>query len=162
MRKNLIELMTRAGDTPYDVQRKIGVPRTTTWRFISGGHNEPRSSTVKKWAQLYNVTESQLRGDTPIAGIEVVSEPQELKDMLPPEEYNHLSNVKKMSREARGILYRLSSMLAADEEKQKSAEKRCKEISPNNQLRAGEIHYKSPPTKRRIKENVDETKQTGT
>lgn len=161
MRKNLIELMARAGDTPYDVQRKIGVPRTTTWRFVSGGQNEPRNATIKKWAKLYNVSESQLRGDVPIDRIPVISEPQELKDLMRPEEYDHLSNIKKINPVVRGLLFKLSSVLADGSQSDNSGS-RNDEMLPNSQLRTRGVRYKSPPKKSRIKEPINATKQTGT
>jgi transcriptional regulator with XRE-family HTH domain len=155
-------LMDKAGDTPYDVQRKIGVPRTTTWRFISGGHNEPRSSTIQKWAKLYNVTESQLRGDVPIDGMVFKESPKELKDILPLEEYKHVSNIKKMSSEARLIMYKLSAMLADKREISSLEIVNTKNVTKNS-LRAGKERYQSPAKKSRIKDISDNaTKQTGT
>jgi hypothetical protein len=38
----------------------------------------------------YGVSESQLRGEMPVDGINIPEEPKELKDILPPDEYEHL------------------------------------------------------------------------
>jgi hypothetical protein len=71
MREILKELMSRAGDDAYSLEVKSKVPQPTTQRFLSGRHGDPRSSTVKKWANAYGITESQLRGDVPIDGLAV-------------------------------------------------------------------------------------------
>lgn len=68
MREILKELMAQAGDNAYSLEEKSGVPQPTTQRFLSGNHGEPRSSTVRKWAHAYGLSESQLRGDEPITG----------------------------------------------------------------------------------------------
>jgi transcriptional regulator with XRE-family HTH domain len=74
MRANLAELMRQAGDDAYSLETKSGVPQPTTQRFLSGKHGEPRSSTVRKWAKAYGITESQLRGDVPMGGVAVMEE----------------------------------------------------------------------------------------
>ena len=69
MRSILLRLMEENGDDAYSLERKSGVPQPTTHRFLSGKHGEPRSSTVKKWAAAYGLSESQLRGDEPIGDV---------------------------------------------------------------------------------------------
>lgn len=69
MREILRELMSRHGDDAYSLEGKSKVPQPTTQRFLSGKHGDPRSSTVKRWANAYGITESQLRGDVPIDGM---------------------------------------------------------------------------------------------
>lgn len=69
MREILRDLMGQYGDDAYSLETKSGVPQPTTQRFLSGKHGDPRSSTVRKWAGAYGLTESQLRGDAPIAGV---------------------------------------------------------------------------------------------
>lgn len=71
LREILKALMEDAGDDAYSIEEKTAnngekVPQPTTHRFLSGQHGEPRSSTVRKWASVYGLTESQLRGDTPL------------------------------------------------------------------------------------------------
>ncbi len=66
MQENLKNLMEMHGDDAYSLAEKSGVPQPTTHRFLSGKHGDPRSTTVKKWAAVYSVTESQLRGDEPL------------------------------------------------------------------------------------------------
>lgn len=75
MRENLKKLMLKHGDNAYTLAEKSGVPQPTTDRFLSGKHGEPRSSTVRKWAEAYEITESQLRGDQPIEGISAEKTP---------------------------------------------------------------------------------------
>lgn len=62
MREILKGLMRKHGDDPYSLEVKSGVPQPTTQRFLSGKHGDPRSSTVKKWADAYGITEAQFRG----------------------------------------------------------------------------------------------------
>ncbi len=62
-------LMANHGDDAYSLAEKSGVPQPTTHRFLSGKHGDPRSSTVKKWASAYGITESELRGDLLAGGI---------------------------------------------------------------------------------------------
>lgn len=150
MRSILKDLMEQAGDNPYTVQKKAGVPRTTTYRFLAGGHSEPRSDTVKKWAKLYNVTESQLRGDVPIKGIEIPSEKPELKDLLPLDEYQFLSTVKNMDKNVRGVFYKLAEFLVAEPQAMYQAVDRRKEnVFPNQQLRIGDSRHKTSMNKKR-------------
>lgn len=148
--------MDAAGDNASAIEKKTGIPRNTTGRFLKGEIGEPRSSTVRAWAALYNITESQLRGDVEIEGMDKPAE--ELRNMLSVEEYQHLSNIKKMGGETREIVFKLSSILV----NQTNRDRRTKEKTPNNQLRVGEVYYQSPPRKRRIMENIDAKKKTGT
>lgn len=67
----LNSLMARHGHNAYDLERLSGVPQPTINRFLSGKHGDPRSSTLKKLAAAYGVTESQLRGDVPIEHLDM-------------------------------------------------------------------------------------------
>jgi transcriptional regulator with XRE-family HTH domain len=164
MRETLRQLMDREGHNPYDVERRSGVGQTTTFRFLEGLIKNPTFPTVKKWARAYGVTESQLRGEAPISGIDVPDEPKELKDILPPEEYKLLSNIKKMNPKARGTVYELSEMLANSPDENpclSSGERRKRVISSKNQhLRAGEIYHSGPQQNRLRDTNI--ATRTGT
>lgn len=165
MRVILKSLMDKEGHNAHDVQRRTGVNQSTTFRFITGQSGEPRPSTVRKWARMYNLSESQLRGDLPIDGIHVPADKPELKNLLSPDDYKHLANMKKLDREARGILHRLSEMLAEEPgsaKKKENPEESGGEKEPRNQLRVGRVRYASPIKKRRIRENIDAPKRTGT
>lgn len=176
MRETLRQLMDREGDNAYDVHRKTcdydgknGVPQTTTFRFLNGTYKDPKSSTVSKWAKAYGVTESQLRGYSPITGIDVPDEPKQLKDILPPEEYKLLSQIKKMDPKARGAVFELFEILSNRPESGSGSsvppvvERRKGVVSAKNQhLRAGEMHYSPPRRQSQIKErNVATARQTG-
>lgn len=165
MRETLRQLMDREGHNPYDVERRSGVGQTTTFRFLEGTIKNPTFPTVKKWARCYGVSENQLRGDAPIDGIHVSEEPKELKDILPPDEYKLITNIKKMNPKARGTVYELSEMLANSPDENTSAsgiDRRKSVISSKNQhLRAGEI-YHSRPQQTRIRETRIEETRTGT
>lgn len=58
--------MALRDENAYALEERSGVPQATTNRFLTGKHGEPRSKTVRKWASAYNLTESQLRGDSPL------------------------------------------------------------------------------------------------
>jgi len=66
MREILKELMDQHHDDAYSLERKSGVPQPTTHRFLKGLHKSANEATVKKWADAYNISPSQLRGDLPI------------------------------------------------------------------------------------------------
>lgn len=150
MRAILKLLMERDRDNPYDVQRKSGVGQTTTFRFLEGSISSPTYSTVRKWARAYGVTESQLRGESPIDGVNVPDDPVELKDILPPEELKLLSNIKRMKPEARGAVIGLAEMLAQNPdalyECEGGGDRRKSVVSEKNQhLRAGDrVHFSQP------------------
>jgi len=106
MRKILTHLMAQAGDDAYSLETKSGVPQPTTQRFLSRKHGDPRSSTVRKWAAAYRVTESQLRGDVPIEGVtvDVVENGQSQRrsdELLSKEQKQILSLAKSFDAEAR-------------------------------------------------------------
>jgi len=155
MRVVLKRLIEESGRTAYDIQRETGIRTSSTYRFLRGEYSELGNSTIKKLANFFNVTEAQLRGDEPIGGVKPPPEPQELKNLLTQTDYKHLTNMKKLGEEARGILHRLSELLA--EESQAStnntADRRVTVEKSNNQLRAGEVHYQAPPSKSRVRES---------
>jgi hypothetical protein len=68
MREILKELMAENGDNAYTLEEKSKVPQPTIQRFLSGLHGDPRSTTVRKLAAAYGLTESQLRGHVPLTG----------------------------------------------------------------------------------------------
>lgn len=117
MREILVHLMTRAGDDAYSLQTKSGVPQPTTQRFLAGKHGDPRSTTVKKWAKVYGVTESQLRGDTPIDGLNVKKEKSDdqARVALTREEEKILSIMTGIDKEALDALMKLGTILAKRE-----------------------------------------------
>lgn len=146
MRIILKRLMDEAGDKPHDIHRKTGVQASTIYKFLKGDHRDPTSTTVQKLAMLYGITESQLRGDTPIEGAVTPVQTHELKQLLTIDEYNHVYNMKNLNRETRGILFRLAEILG-DESPTAETEKRTHSTIPNNQLRIGEHHHQDTPKK---------------
>lgn len=156
LRANLKMLMEKAGHNAYYIADKTGIPASTTYRFLRGVQDDPRSDTVKKWAMVYNLTESQLRGDMPIDGIETPKE-NDLSELLTLEELKLVNNVKSMGDEAKSVLYRLAEMLAesrsislADSSDRRHGERRQRNSFPNPQSRATDIRYKSPPRQRHV------------
>lgn len=59
----LKQLMQAHRENAYQLAERSGVPQPTIHRILSGQHAEPRSSTLRKLAQCYGLTESHLRGD---------------------------------------------------------------------------------------------------
>ncbi len=73
MTRNILKaLMRKNGDTPTSLSRKttigreIGVGQSTIHRFLNGDIREISPSKARILAEVYGVTESQLRGDMPI------------------------------------------------------------------------------------------------
>lgn len=121
MREILKELMSRSGDDAYSLEGKSKVPQPTTQRFLSGKHGDPRSSTVRKWAAAYGITESQLRGDVPIDGIADrqadTVKPPELIGEAPDEEKQLLEAIRKLDSETKTALLKITSLLPAGDKK---------------------------------------------
>lgn len=153
MRTILKNLMESEGHNSYDVFRKTGVQPSTISKYMSGAQQDLRPSTVVKLAALYGITESQLRGDVPIDGMEIKVPHPSLKEILPLDEYEFVTKVKTMDREARGVLYRLADMLIAQPQAAYNAapiiDRRGDEIHPNPQRRLGESRNKAAPIKSR-------------
>ena len=87
MRSLLKALMALRDENAYALEERSGVPQATINRFLTGKHGDPRSTTVRKWAGAYNLTESQLRGDAPLPDAlmrEIVrAAPGHADDLLP-------------------------------------------------------------------------------
>lgn len=87
MRSLLKSLMALRDENAYALEERSGVPQATINRFLTGKHGDPRSTTVRKWAGAYNLTESQLRGDAPLPDAlmrEIVrAAPEYADDLLP-------------------------------------------------------------------------------
>lgn len=152
MRTILSKLMESAGHTAYDVHKKAGVQPSTLYRYFASDRSDLKPATVKKIATLYGLTESQLRGDVPIEGMEIPAEKHELRELLPRDEYQFVSNVTRMNPAARAILHSLAEMLVAEpqsEYENEPAERRIRDVYPNPQKRVGESRHKSPINKKR-------------
>ena len=161
MRTILSKLMESAGHTAYDIQEKTGVQTSTIYRYLASDRSDLKPVTVKKIATLYGLTESQLRGDVPIEGMEIPAEKHELKELLPRDEYQFVSNVLHMTPQARAILHSLAEMLVAEPQaayQPEPAERRKTDVYPNAQLRVGERRHKSPINKKRRNIPIDARK----
>ena len=72
MRKILKALMDKHNDTPTSLSKKTvtggqkGISQSTIFRFIKGDVKFITPETAKALAEVYGLTESQLRGDMPI------------------------------------------------------------------------------------------------
>jgi transcriptional regulator with XRE-family HTH domain len=76
-RKILKALMVQHGHSGHRLENLSGVPSATTNRFLRGEHKEPTGATFRKWAKVYGITETQLRGYEPIQGVLLPAEPKE-------------------------------------------------------------------------------------
>lgn len=153
--------MDRAGDNAHDIFRKTGIQPSTIYRYFSNPRSDLKPETTKKLARIYGVTESQLRGDVPIDGMDTPPEQLELKDLLTLDDYRLVKNIQFMDDESRGILYRLAEMLAEPQAEYSSdpcdrrhGDRRKNNVYPNAQLRISDELYNSPPVQRRLK-NAD-------
>lgn len=140
MREILKSLMRAAGHSPRDLHAICGVTPSTTHRFLDGTHRDPSARTVRKWAQVYNVTESQLRGFEPLDHMPVLplAEARELSELLTLEQYNHLENLKAIPREARHYIQSLTALIAS-----MPRERRKVDVPIHPGKRAGEAHHES-------------------
>ncbi len=59
----LKHLMQTHQENAYHLAERSGDPQPTIQRILSGKHAEPRSSTLRRLAVCYGLTESHLRGD---------------------------------------------------------------------------------------------------
>jgi hypothetical protein len=129
--------MKANGDNGYRLWRKSGIPAQTTYRFLNGKHDNPDSATVQQWADVYGVTESQLRGDVPIDNlIAPKPDPVLLKNLLSPHRLQLLDGMDKISKEAQGHIEGLVALLSNT-----PRERRKKNVPNNPQIRAGEVHH---------------------
>lgn len=145
--------MEQSGHNPHSVFTETGVHPSTLYRFLGNPDGDLKPSTVRALARLYRITESQLRGDVPIEGMEMPREDLTLKELLTLDEYRLVNNVKMMDRESRGILYKLAERLCEPEsyyeDSRDEEDRRQTDIYPNPQLRIGETRHKNQPIKRR-------------
>lgn len=62
-------LMDKHGiETPYELAKLSGANQPTVLRLLRGDSRDPRNETLKPFAELFNVSYAQLRGDEPMGG----------------------------------------------------------------------------------------------
>lgn len=154
----LRKLMDSAGHNAYHIFQKTGVHPSTLSRFFSSPDGDFRPVTARKIANFYGITESQLRGDVPIEGMEFAFEtPEHLSHDHPLtlDEYALVTNLRKLSKEARASLNQLTETLVKEQEsvyRPEPTDRRKEDVYPNRQLRAGESRHHAPPNNRRLQE----------
>lgn len=119
MRLILKALMDSQGHTGHSLYELSGVPSATTYRFLSGSHGEPRSSTIRRWARVYGVTEAQLRGSEPIDGVAVQNPGEEdipLASVLTRDELEAIEGMRRLDKETRRSWLKLTKQLCRDTE----------------------------------------------
>lgn len=159
MRTILKTMMDRAGDNAHGIFRKTGIHPSTIYRYFNNPKGSLEPETVKKLARIYGISESQLRGDVPIEGMDTPTEQLELKDLLTLDEFRLMSNVKSMDPASRDILFKLAETLAetqadyhAEQHDRRRDERRKIDIYPNPQLRVEDMKlYPKPRQQRRLK-----------
>ncbi len=149
----LRNLMEQSGHNPHSIFKETGVHPSTIYRFLGNPRGDLKPDTVRCIARLYRITESQLRGDVPIEGMEMPREDLTLKELLTLDEYRLINNIKAMPREDRGIIYKMAERLSEPEayyeDSRDESDRRQTDIYPNPQLRLGESRHQNQPIKRR-------------
>lgn len=160
MRTILKTLMKNAGHNAHDIFREKGIHPSTIYRYFNNPKGNLEPGTVKKLAMLYGITESQLRGDVPIEGMEPPTEQLELKDLLTLDEYRLMVNVKGMDDHSRDILFQLAEALSmpqadyhANQNGRRREERRREDVSPNPKMRIGDKLWPKPQQKPRLKKH---------
>lgn len=123
MRKILKKLMEKNGHTGHSLYELSGVPPATTYRFLNGFIGEPRSSTVRRWARVYNLTEAQLYGHEPIDGVVVENpgqEPMTLESVLTRDELAAIDGMRRLDKETRRSWLRITKLLCDNSEIQRA------------------------------------------
>lgn len=154
MRTILKALMKSAHHNAYDIARERGISPSTIGRYLSGKSVDLKPSTVKKLADFYGISESQLRGDLPIEGMEIEPAQQQLdlQDLLSPEEYRLVGNLQNLSGRVRDIIFDLAETLVQEQQaiyEPGFVERRRQDIKPNRQLRISDFRP-AMPSKRRL------------
>jgi len=114
MRQILKALMESKGHTGHSLYELSGVPSATTYRFLTGSHGEPRSSTIRRWARVYGVTEAQLRGSEPIVDLNVENpgeQPLTLESVLTQDELAAIEGMRGLDKETRRSWLKLTKLL---------------------------------------------------
>lgn len=82
--------MDRADITENELARQTGVPQPTINRILSGESRDPRTGTLEKLAEFFNVTVTQLRGEAPLIEGADKQAPDPLEGVLSPKQRNLL------------------------------------------------------------------------
>lgn len=154
----VITLQEREGWNSYQLSSNSGIPQSTIHRFIKGVHGEVRYSTLKKLADVFGLTVSQLQGEEPIPGLPI--DEKAVRDKLaelapkkpaPPsrttiiskqEEATMLALMGTMGPENRRALLKIGSILAQLQlERRRRDEQRQMDTAPNPGRRRGEVFY---------------------
>lgn len=61
VKKNLEWLIAEAGTSPYELEKKVGVPQPTIHRILTGESTDPRTKTLLPLADYFKVSVADLR-----------------------------------------------------------------------------------------------------
>lgn len=115
MRSILKAMMAAKGHKGHTLSVLSGVPGPTIYRFLIGKHDDPKSANVKKWAEVYGVTEAQLRGLEPIPWInevpDVPSASTDLMELLDTQEYKLIMTMRRFDKRSRNHVFGLVKYL---------------------------------------------------
>jgi transcriptional regulator with XRE-family HTH domain len=103
-RKRLQQLLDRENISANLLAAICKVPPPTIYRFLNGFIDEPRASTICKWAQAFGVSEAQMRGIEPIEGLEDIREvitPMTLESVLTPDELIAIEGMRRHNKNIR-------------------------------------------------------------
>lgn len=111
MRRIMRELMRRKQWNDTDLAEASGVAQSVIHRFLSGRHKTATLPTIEKWAVALGVTESQLRGLSPLHEMPEMQSVEELEADQVRRDYLRLSIKHRTA-----VRTLISSLLTDDED----------------------------------------------
>lgn len=119
--------MKANGHTGHRLEDLSGVPSATTYRFLRGVHANPDVSTIRKWAEVYGVSETQLLGNEPIQGVLIPPGENQRRPVdndlphLTKEEKTILKIARKINRESKRAWLKIGIDLSSPPESKEEA-----------------------------------------
>ena len=86
-------LMTEAGENPFSLSKKIGVPQPTLHRILAGTTVEPKRKTLDRIAKHFKVSVESLMKDGKTA---TTTTPRPAEPTLAPDAAELLANYQKL------------------------------------------------------------------
>lgn len=124
-RRRLQQLLDRDKISANLLAEISKVPAPTIYRFLNGDIGEPRSSTICKLAEALKVSEAQMRGIDPVAGLDdilEVSAPVTLESVLTPDELIAIEGMRGHSKDIRHAWLLIGKELCAARKVRKKGE----------------------------------------
>ncbi len=125
-----------------DLARLSGVSGPTITRFLAGKIADPSTVTVRKLAEVFKISEAQLRGLEPIPGITVDNpgeEPIKLRSILTREELETIEHMRSLGKQTRKTWLEMGWQLRASEQ--------IKETTTTRKCGVSGVTYRNPNQK---------------